>query len=94
MSKVRCKVCSYENNSRCDVKKVTVHPNKSRTCTGFDYDATKVRIKQKLSGTYIKGGDMKAHRKEMMEAHAQQASGAKVESANPDILSRFRSTAE
>ena len=95
MGKVRCRVCSNEQHSFCNTKNVKIHPNKSRTCEDFDYDETKVKVKQKLEGTYVKGGNMKAFREAAIEAYEQQASGAKVEAAtNPDVLSKFRSTAK
>ena len=94
MSRVKCKVCSNEQHSFCNAKNAKIHPNKSRTCKEFDYDATKVKVRQKLPATYVKGGDMKAYREAAIEAYEQQASGVKVEATNPDILSKFRSTAE
>lgn len=94
-SSVKCRVCTNEQHSFCNAKNVGIHPNKSRKCGSFEYDATKVKIKQKLPATYVKGGDMKAYREAAIEAYEQQASGARIEEAkNPDVLSKFRSTAE
>lgn len=93
MSKVKCKVCSKEEDSFCTVKKIKIRTNKPRTCGIFNFSMNKVKVKHELPATYVKGGDLKAYREEMMEKFRQQASGAKVEST-ADCLKDFRSTAE
>lgn len=48
MTKIKCNVCSNENNSFCTIKKVKVHINKKRNCDFYVYDSSKLKVKQKI----------------------------------------------
>ena len=53
MSKIKCNVCSNENNGFCTIKKVKVHINKKRKCDSYVYDASKFKVKQKIPSVRI-----------------------------------------
>lgn len=51
--KVKCNVCSNENNNFCIVKKVKVHINKKRKCKSYIYEPSKVKTKQEIPLTRV-----------------------------------------
>jgi len=46
--KVRCGVCSNEKVGFCSIKKTRIKPNKSRKCTAYVYDESKVKTRQSI----------------------------------------------
>lgn len=53
MFKIRCNVCSNEKDGFCTIKKVRVHANKNRKCDDYNYDASKLKVKQKIPSVRI-----------------------------------------
>jgi len=48
MIKVRCSVCGNEKVGFCLIKKTKIKPNKSRKCTAYVYDESKVKTIQNI----------------------------------------------
>lgn len=106
MTKVKCRVCSNEDNGCCIVNKNRkVKLNKSRTCKNFVFAMEKVRVKQKLSSTmrpdwyWNRKKAIQDYKKAMSaEALKQQTAAAPPKYLEPtglekpDCLSNFRST--
>ena len=67
MIKVKCNVCSNENNGFCTIKKVKVHINKKRKCNKYIYDPTKLKIKRKTPLTQIGYVDHQENRRRAKE---------------------------
>lgn len=100
MTKVKCKVCSHFNGFRCTEKNTKVNGSKPRKCTEFIYDPEKVVIKQKLKAVYVPYHmtSRKAYKKHLAEQELQTTTQESLENKlenlkNPDILSKFRSSA-
>lgn len=106
MTKVKCRVCSNEDNGCCTVNKnKKVKLNKSRNCKNFVFAMEKVRVKQKLSATmrpdwyWNRKEAIQAYRKSMLAKAAQSQVAATPQYLDnsslekPDCLSNFRSTA-
>jgi len=99
--KVKCKVCSSFEKSYCKIKKVKVKESKPRTCELFEQDFSKIKIRTPLKTTYVpyhmtsrKAYNAYVKEKEK-EAILQEELDKKLEVLkSPDILSRFRSSAE
>ena len=95
IGKVKCRVCDNEDNSFCKVKQCKVKAKKSRHCQAFIMNENKIRVTIKPKS--VVRPDWYWNRKETIrelkkeEEKAKQAQ--KVDFENPDVLSKFRSTA-
>ena len=64
MTKIKCNVCSNENNSFCTIKKVKVHINKKRKCDKYVYDSSKLRVKHKTPSTRVGYAELQTDRQQ------------------------------
>jgi hypothetical protein len=94
-----CRVCINTDGSNCKIKKVKTAQNKKRTCNFFEHDISKVKVKQVLQSEYVPYHmtSRKLYKKwatEQKEKELKESMEDKVSAlSDPDILSRFRSSA-
>jgi hypothetical protein len=96
MAKVKCKVCLHTDGGSCKLKKVKVRQNKSRICTSFIHDMSKVKVKARVKSVYVPVHmrSAKAYKKYVKEQQLVESAQAKLDSLkSPDCLDKFRSTA-
>jgi hypothetical protein len=99
MAKVKCRVCENLDGKMCLVKDVKVAQNKPRKCDSFDYNPSKIKVKQNIKTTYIPWHlrDKTAYKEHVQEQESQLAKQAAnmngVKIASPDCLAQFRSSA-
>jgi len=94
-----CRVCINSDGKICKVKKVKTAQNKKRVCSSFEQDITKIRIKKRPKSEYVPYHmtSRKLYKKwleDQTEKELKESMEQKIEAvSNPDILSKFRSTA-
>ena len=95
IGKVKCRVCENEDNGVCKVKQCAVKTNKSRHCEAFIMNENKIKISVKPKSQMRP--DWYWNRKQVIKELKKEAARAKqmqkVDLENPDVLSRFRSSA-
>ena len=95
LGKVKCRVCENEANGFCKVKQCAVKTNKARHCQAFIMNENKIKVSIKPKS--VVRPDWYWNRKEVIRELKKEAEIAKqaqkVDFENPDVLSRFRSTA-
>ena len=64
MTKIKCNVCSNEENGFCTVKKAKMHINKKRKCESYIYESSKLKIKQKIPSIRVPYTDLQSEKRE------------------------------
>ena len=95
IGKVKCRVCDNEDTGFCKVKECKVKTNKARHCKAFIINENKIRVSIKPKS--VVRPDWYWNRKEFIKELKKEEEKArqeqKVDFENPDVLSRFRSSA-
>lgn len=105
IERVKCRVCVNEHDSFCLIKKCKTRGNKSRICSSFIHDVSKIKVKRKVET--VMRPDWYWNRKEIkkaykkwqveeklrLEAASNQSKYINANEPAPDCLSSFRSTA-
>ena len=96
IGKVKCRVCDNEKDGYCKVKNCAVKLNKARHCKAFIMNQSKIKVSVKPKSEMRPDWywDRKKIIRELKEEAKKARQKQEVDFENPDILSRFRSSAK